>query len=74
MTITIRVTDEVWKQLNDLRKNTKETFNDVLVRLLSTANSFLLKKHSSEIKSSRISNGGASESKDPRKLREVGSK
>jgi len=34
MTTTIQISDNVWKKINDLRKNPKETYNEVLERLL----------------------------------------
>lgn len=31
---TIRISDKIWKKLNSLKKNPKETYEDVLNRLL----------------------------------------
>lgn len=31
---TIAISDKLWKKLNDLRENSKETFEDVIKRLI----------------------------------------
>ena len=64
MSITIRVSENVWKQLNDMRENTKETFNDVLKKILTSAENSKHHRFFLPSQNEVDSKGGVSKSKE----------